>query len=46
MRIGAHYIDSELMDPIFDLFLVIIEGEGEISHSNKLLGSNPVASNS
>jgi len=32
------------MDPIFDLFLVVIEGEGEISHPPNLLPGNPILS--
>jgi hypothetical protein len=45
MCIRAHYVNSELVNPVFDLELVFIEGEGEISHVSNLPVGSTLASN-
>jgi hypothetical protein len=46
VRVRAHYVNSELVNPVFDLELVFIEGEGEISHvSNLPVGNTPASNN-
>jgi hypothetical protein len=45
MCIRAHDVNSELVNPVFDLELVFIEGEGEISHVSNLPAGNAPASN-
>jgi hypothetical protein len=42
LRVGANVLDRKLMNPVFDLYLIVIEVHRKFSHEAMLLVGNTI----